>query len=599
MARPVTTGVGIIALVFVPLLTLQGLEGKLFSPVALTIVYALAASLVLALTAIPVLASFLFRADMKSRSRLMGLLLPRYGRLLASTLARPWIVIGLSVALVAGAAASLPLLGRTFMPTLDEGDVIVQLEKLPSISLEASIDIDRRVQSALLARVPEVKGVIARSGTDELGLDPMGLNQTDSFAVLAPKSQWRRPDKAWLLDQMRAVFTDFPGVTTSFTQPIEMRVSEMLTGVRGDLVIKVFGPELDALNALTTQIAAEIRQIHGTEDVIALRNDGVQSMRVVVDRLGAARYGVSAERLQDALRMQIEGQPLGVVLESGWRTPLLLRGPPELRADSGAIGALRFTTDTGAAVPLEAFAQLRYSQGPVKIDREFGQRFMTVQANVRDRDLVGFVDEARARIAKEVALPAGFRIVWGGQFENQQRAAARLALVIPVVLALVVFVLWMSFGDLWLAALIVLLVPFALAGGIFSLLGFGEYLSVPASVGLIALLGIAVLNGVVMVETFEHQLAGGATVAQAALEGARDRLRPVLMTASITAFGLLPLLLATGPGSEVQRPLAVVVIGGLFSATIVTLFLLPVAWRWVANRRQAAVRAAAVQEARA
>ena len=593
VARPVAVGVGIIALVFVPLLTLQGLEGKLFSPVALTIVYALAASLVLALTAIPVLASLLFPAGMQSRSPLMRWLLPRYRRLLARTLARPWVVAGLSVALLAGAGAVLPLLGRTFVPALDEGDVIVQLEKLPSISLAASLDIDRRVQRALLARVPEVRGIIARVGTDELGLDPMGLNQTDSFVVLAPRRDWRRPDKAWLLDRMREVLADFPGVAASFTQPIEMRVAEMLTGARGDLVAKVFGPDLDALNALTTRIAAVIRTVPGAQDVIALRNDGVQAMRVVVDRAGAARHGLSAEQVQDALHMQIEGQPLGVVLESGWRTPLLLRGPPELRADPGAIGALRIATGTGeragAAVPLSVLARIVYGEGPVKVDREFGQRFMTVQTGVRDRDLVGFVDEVRARIGREVALPPGYRIAWGGQFENQQRAAARLALVVPVVLALVVFVLWLAFGQLRLAVLIVLLVPFALAGGVFSLLGFHEYLSVPASVGMIALLGIAVLNGVVMVETFEHRLAEGAPVAQAALDGATERLRPVLMTASITAGGLLPLLLASGPGSEVQRPLAVVVVGGLISATLVTLFLLPVAWRWLRERRDVPV----------
>lgn len=585
VARPVATGVGIIALVFVPLLTLQGLEGKMFSPVALTIVFALAASLLLSLTAIPVLASLVLRAPVSSRSWLMARLSPLYERGLDAAMRRPRTVVAAALVLVLAALAATPLLGRSFVPTMDEGDVIVQLEKLPSISLEASLALDGRIQQALRERVPEVRGVVARTGSDELGLDPMGLNQTDSFVVLAPRGQWRAPDKAWVVDRLREVLADFPGVAATFTQPIEMRVSEMLSGVRGDLAVKIFGPDLETLNRLAESVAGVLSEVRGAEDVFALRNEGVQTLRVQIDRLAAARMGVDAQQLQQALRAVIEGEPVGLVIEADRRTPLLLRGPGTLREEADGLAGLQLAIDERTIVPLAAVARIAHGEGPVQIGREFGQRYVTVQANVRDRDLVGFVAEARALVAQRLVLPEGYRLAWGGQFENQQRAAARLALVIPAVLALVVFVLWLSFGSVATALLIVALAPFAAAGGVFSLLAFGEYLSVPASVGFIALLGIAVLNGVVMVETFDRRVAAGEAPAVAARAGALERLRPVLMTATIAAAGLVPLLLATGPGSEVQRPLAVVVIGGLASATVVTLFVLPVAWRWLARHR--------------
>nr|WP_246434648.1 CusA/CzcA family heavy metal efflux RND transporter [Quisquiliibacterium transsilvanicum] len=585
VARPVATGVGIIALVFVPLLTLEGYEGKMFSPVALAIVFALAASLVLSLTAVPVMASLAFARAPSGRAWLMERLLPAYARVLDWAFARPrWVAGGAAVLLLA-AIAALPLLGRSFVPTLDEGDVIVQLEKLPSISLEASVDLDLKVQRALMERVPEVRGVVARTGSDELGLDPMGLNQTDSFVMLVPREQWRQADKAWVLDRLREVLADFPGIAASFTQPIEMRVSEMLSGVRGDLAVKVFGPDLETLGRLSDSIAAALRGVDGAEDVFALRNEGVLTLRVVVDRLAAARLGVSAEQLQRTMRMEVEGEPVGLVVEAGRRTPVLLRGPGHLREDPRNLADLQLAFDPDTVAPLSGLARILHSEGPVKIDREFGQRYVTVQSNVRGRDLVGFVADARVAVDAAVKLPEGYRLVWGGQFENQQRASARLALVVPAVVALVLFVLWLSFGSVATAVLIVGLVPFAVAGAVFSLLGFGEYLSVPASVGFIALLGIAVLNGVVMVETFDRRLAEGAPPREAASAGALERLRPVLMTATITGSGLVPLLLATGPGSEVQRPLAVVVVGGLVSATAVTLVVLPVAWRWLAQRR--------------
>jgi len=576
---PVTSGIAIIVIVFLPLLTLQGLEGKLFIPVALSIVFALSASLVLSLTVVPVLASFLLREGGHGEPWLVRLALRAYAPMLGWALRHArGVVIGALAALAATLGVYL-LIGKTFMPTLDEGDLIIGLEKLPSISLEASADTDLRVQRAILAAVPEVTRIVARTGSDELGLDPMGLNQTDTFLVLKPKSQWRVPDKTWLQDRLREVMARFPGVSYSFTQPIEMRVAEMLVGVRGDVAIKIFGPDLATLNGLAERLVGALKGIRGAEDVFTLMNEGVQYESVKIDRLAAGRLGLSVDDIQEALRAEVEGKVVGTVLEQGRRTPLLLRAAPRVRNSPAVFSAITLTLPNGHAVPLTQVARLERVDGPVKVDHENARRYVVVQANVRDRDLVGFVEEATQAAAREVPFPAGYSAVWGGQFENQQRAAARLALVIPVALAFIFLLLFATFGSLRQAVLVFANVPFALIGGVFALWLSGEYLSVPASVGFIALLGVAVLNGVVMVTYFNQLLARGMPLAEVVVEGAKRRLRPVLMTASIAAFGLVPLLFASGPGSEIQRPLAIVVIGGLVSSTLLTLVLLPILYQ--------------------
>jgi cobalt-zinc-cadmium resistance protein CzcA len=579
VAVPVASGILIIVIVFVPLLTLQGLEGKLFGPVALTIVFALLASLALALTVVPVLASFLMKRGGHHEPWLVRKLQAAYGPLLEWALAhtRP-VMIAAGAALVVAAGAYL-LLGKTFMPVMDEGDLIVQLEKLPSISLEQTAELDARVQQAILARVPEVKRIVARAGSDELGLDPMGLNQTDSFLVLKPMAEWRRPDKEWLADRLREVLKDFPGIAYSFTQPIDMRVSEMLTGVRGDVAVKLFGPDLATLNRLSGEIETTLKALPGAEDVFALKNEGVQYLRIVVDRLAAGRLGLNASDIQDDLRMLLEGRHVGVVAEAGRRTPLLLRGPDDYRSSFERFTGMNIVTREGLAVSLPTVAHIERVDGPVKVDRENAQRYVVVQSNVRGRDLVGFVEEAKNAVARQVSLPPGYRIVWGGQFENQQRAAARLAVVVPIALVLIFFLLFSTFRSVRQSVLVLSNIPFALVGGVLALLASGEYLSVPASVGFIALLGVAVLNGVVMVSHFNQLLAAGIPLARVVVEGARRRLRPVMMTASIAALGLVPLLFATGPGAEIQRPLAIVVIGGLASSTLLTLLLLPLLYR--------------------
>jgi cobalt-zinc-cadmium resistance protein CzcA len=461
----------------------------------------------------------------------------------------------------------------------------VQLVKLPSVGIERSAEQDLALERALKARVPEIEHVVARLGSDELGLDPMGLNESDVFLQLKPKAQWRRADKDWLIGEIRTVLQDFPGLDFGFTQPIEMRVSEMLTGSRGDVAVKLFGPDLTTINQLGSRIAQTLEGIRGAEDVIAQTGEGVEYLKLAIDAQAAGRAGLAVAEVQDELRAQLEGLPAGMVIEPDRRTPVLVRGARGVQQDPARFERLSLARGDGAGeVPLASLARIERSTGPVAVHRENGSRFALIQTNVGGRDLVGFVEEARAKVAQDVALPEGYRIVWGGQFENQQRAAARLGLVVPAALGLIFLVLFSTFGSLRQALLVLGNVPFALVGGVLALWLTGQYLSVPASIGFIALLGIAVLNGLVLVEHFNQLAATGLASDTVVREGARRRLRPVLMTASITAFGLVPLLFASGPGSEIQRPLAIVVIGGLVSSTALTLLLLPVLFRRFGGR---------------
>lgn len=579
VATPVSAGMVVIMIVFLPLLTLQGLEGKLFGPVALTIVFALGASLLLSLTVIPVLASAALRSGHHATPWLVRKLEAIYAPLLDAALRHARVVVIASLAALAGAVALFPFIGKSFMPSLDEGDIIMQVEKLPSIHLEQSVATDLALQRRILEQVPEVRSIVARVGSDELGLDPMGLNETDSFLVLQPRAQWRFKNKEELIDAIRQAAEGIPGVNLSFTQPIGMRTSEMLSGVRGDLAVKVFGPNAEELSRLSTQIVQVLQALPGSEDVLTAQNGGVQYFRVAIDRQAAGRLGLSVEQIQNDLRTLVEGQQVGVVMQDARRVPLVVRGGEDLRMSPAQFAQLRLPTPGGQAVALSQLARLEVTDGPVKIEREQSSRMAVVRANVRGRDLVGFVAEAQAAVAQKVPLPAGYSLAWGGQFENQQRAASRLALVVPVALALIVGVLFATLGSLRQAILVFANIPLALVGGVVALAVSGEYLSVPASVGFIALMGIAVLNGLVLVTCFNQLAARGLPITEVVRQGALRRLRPVLMTASITGLGLFPLLLATGPGSEIQRPLAIVVIGGLVSSTLLTLVLLPILYR--------------------
>lgn len=582
VAKPVTSGLAIIAIVFLPLLTLEGLEGKLFGPVALTIVLSLASALVLSLTLVPVLAFYLLKVKVDTDGHhhepwLMRQISPRYHALLEGAFARKarvFTVAGIGLVL---AGAAYTMTGKTFLPVMDEGSVIVQLTKLPSIALDHSVEGDLKVQRAIMKQVPEVEAVIARVGSDELGLDPMSPNETDSFLQLRSREEWRVSDKEWLVDELRKVMEQFPGIEPTFTQPIEMRTAEMLTGARGDLAIKLFGPDAAELSRLAGAIQTRLEGIEGTSEAMTVANDRVDYLLVDIDRVAAGRVGMPVSELQDMMRAQVEGVRAGMVADGVRRVPIVLRGEgSEGNLDVQQFADLVYRSPTGQLVRASDVASVVRSEGPVKLEHENGSRFAMVQAFVTGRDIVSYVDDAKTDIAANVPLPQGYRLEWGGQFENQQRASARLLVVLPVAIALIFAVLYLSLGSVRASLLILTNIPFAAVGGMIALALSGEYLSVPASVGFIALLGIAVLNGLVMVTYFRQLREAGMSLALAVRRGAERRLRPVLMTASIAAFGLVPLLFATGPGSEIQKPLAIVVIGGLVTATLLTLVLLPI-----------------------
>ena len=573
VVKPVAAGVFIICVVFLPLLSLEGLEGKLFAPVAMTIIMALASSLLLAFTVIPALASLVLHQDGANEPVLMQKIQALYISVREWVWSKPRWLYGVSMASLVLAALLYSLLGKTFMPTLDEGDILIQLQKLPSISLASSLEIDTKVQQAILDNVPEVESIVARAGSDELGLDPMGLNETDTFLVLKSKSEWRGT-KEDIINELRVVLDGFPGLVYGFTQPIEMRVSEMLTGTRGDVAIKIFGSDLAHLSEAALQIAQAVRSVAGAAEVIAPKAEGLQYVLVNLNRTTMGQAGFSVDALQQAFKNQIEGESLGYILKEGVRIPLTLKGSDASRQSTEGFKNLQLSAPDGRTWLASTLADIHLTDGPIRVDHEQSMRFTNVQVAVDGRDLTGFVEDAKNAVSA-LKLPEGVRIVWGGQFENQQRASARLSLVIPGALTIIFTILLLTFGSLSQAGIIFLNIPFALVGGVVALSISGEYLSVPASVGFIALLGIAVLNGLVMVTHFNERLLDGEAMDVVVRRGTERRLRPVLMTAVITALGMIPLLLATGPGSEIQRPLAIVVMGGLFSSTLLTLLLLP------------------------
>ena len=576
---PVTSGILIIILVFLPLLSLQGLEGKLFSPVALTIVYALAGSLLLSLTVIPVLASFLITSGVHKEPWLPRKLSAIYVPMLNKALEKEGRVILPAVVLLVAAVVAFPFIGKTFMPTMDEGDIIVQLEKLPSINLDTSLQLDGMVEKALMEQVPEIRRIVARTGSDELGMDPMSLNETDMFLELKPRDEWRMGSKAELEESIRVVLGQFKGINYGFTQPIDMRVSEMLTGSRGDLAVKVFGDDLDVLNGLAGEVAGVLSSIEGSTDVLTGVNEGMQYVVLRPKRDMIGRYGVNLLQVLDHVKVLVEGLPAGMVIEGSARVPVILRYAQTDGDPLEKFASELMNLPGGGHVSLATLLEAERVEGPVSVKREQGRRFVVVMSNVKDRDLVSFVEEAQSKIGEVISLPTGYHMEWGGEFENQQRAARRLMLVVPVAVALIFLLLFSTFRSIVQAGLVLANVPLALIGGVLALALSGEYLSVPASVGFIALMGIAVLNGVVMVSYFNQLRNRGLPINEVVRLGSERRLRPVMMTASIAALGLMPLLFMTGPGSEIQRPLAIVVIGGLITSTALTLFILPVLYR--------------------
>ncbi|MCL1090825.1 CusA/CzcA family heavy metal efflux RND transporter [Shewanella profunda] len=585
VAIPVVSGTVIVMIVFSPLLTLSGLEGKLFTPVAVTIVFAMLSALVLSLTVIPVIASYLVNEKAAKEPKAIEKLKHLYLGSLKGTFShqKRFIVIAFSLLIVS--LGLFGLVGKTFMPTLDEGDIILQLEKSPSISLEASIAIDKQIQQTLLAKVPEIKQMVARTGADEIGLDPMGLNETDVFLELFPRNEWRFENKEALIDAIRTVLLDYPGVNFNFTQPIQMRVSEMLTGSIGDVAIKVFGNDIDTLGQLTSQIQQLVNATSGSVDVKMAMIEGSPFINLTLDNELARGFGMSTMEFARYLKSQLEGVIVTEVLQGKKRTPVLIANNQSHLSSINELKNQLLVMPDNSLKRLSDVATLSYKQGPILIEREQGNRFSVITTNVQGRDIVSFVEEINAKIAQEIKLPSGYSVSFGGEFENQQRATSNLLLVIPIAIALITLILFTTFGSLAKAGLILANVPFAMMGGIVSLYLSGEYLSVPASVGFIALLGVAVLNGVVMVSYYEQTKHMFSNLRERVEQGAARRLRPILMTATTAMFGLIPLVFASGPGAEIQKPLAIVVIGGLLTSTITTLYLLPILYFWLEKRK--------------
>lgn len=595
--RPVTFAVGIIILVYLPILTLTGIEGKMFRPMALTVILALAGSLVLAVTVTPVLASWFARStDLHAETRLLYRLRLIYEPCLTWSLARPQLVTGLAVmtflvSLVVGAT-----LGIEFVPRLDEGDMAVQVWRLPSVSLTESVATSLQIEK-VLRRFPEVVQVVTRTGSPEVATDAMGVELSDVFVILKPRREWTTAaTREDLIAAMKETLVDtVPGVGLGFTQPIEMRFNELIAGTRSDLAVKIFGQDLDALRQKADAVARALETVPGAQDIKVEQVAGLPLMRVIIDRDQIARYGLTADDVLTLVETTRVGRVVGTVVQGARRFELVVRLPESASASPATLGSLLIPTAHGELVPLFRVSTIRMDSGPAQISREAVQRRIVIECNIRGRDLGHFVAEARRVVGHAVTLPTGYYMTWGGQFEHLQEASIRLALVVPVTLALILAVLSVIFGALRPALLIFFNVPLALSGGILAIALRGLPFSISAAIGFIALFGIAVLNGVVLVSRIRQLEAEGHPTDDAVRQGARDRLRPVLMTALVASLGFLPMALVTTMGAEVQRPLATVVIGGLMTSTILTLLIIPALYKRMVEQNQP-IQAASIRD---
>jgi cobalt-zinc-cadmium resistance protein CzcA len=594
VARPILFAISIIVVVFLPLFSLQGVEGTTFRPLASTVAMAMLGSLVYALLVSPVAAWLLMRQPARTGSaslsdRVVAALNRPYEPAVRYFVAHRSAAIGLAVGLLALGALLLPRLGSEFTPTLREGTLVIRLTMAPSIALTESAEVAMRVERRLM-ELPEIESVVTRVGRGEIGAHTDPVNNAEMFLLLRPPGTWRVGSQEELEDLIRHRLEGIPGVLMNFTQPIEMTVDELLEGVRAELAVKLFGDDLGILKAKADEIAAVLRRVRGAADVQADQITGTPQLLIRVDREAVARWGLNVEEVQNVIRAAVGGQTAGQLFEGVRRFEILVRYPEAFRGTPEAIASILVPTPDGATVPLSELADIGETVGPRQITRENGQRFITVQCNVVDRDIGSFVAEGQDAIEREVELPPGYGISWGGQFELQQKANRRLAVVVPVTLALIFVMLYASFNSLRSSTLILLNIPLALVGGVAALWISGENLSVPSSVGFIALFGIALENGMVLVTYLNQLVRSGMEVGEAVVRGAMLRLRPVLMTATTTTLGLVPLLVSTGTGSEVQRPLALVVVGGLATSTVLTLLVLPAIYPWFAPGSEAGHR---------
>ncbi|HEY1926774.1 MAG TPA: CusA/CzcA family heavy metal efflux RND transporter [Caulobacteraceae bacterium] len=589
VARPVVFAVAIITVVYLPILSLQGIEGKMFKPMALTVIFALIASLVLSLTVMPVLATFILRKPVAEHdSPAIAWARRRYQPILAWTSRHTAPTMAAAVLLLVGACVVASGLGGEFIPKLDEGALTVTTTKLPGISLTSAVETQTMIEKTLLT-FPEVKTVTTLGGSSEIPTDPMGVEQSDTFIILKPKSQWHTAKTQDALVQAfsAALDRDVPGITLSWSQPIQMRMEDMLQGIRSDAAVVIYGNDLDTLHNIAEQVASSLSTVRGAADVAPEQTVGQPYLRVIVNRTAIARYGVNASDVLGLVEA-LGGRTAGAIVDDEGRFDIRVRLAAQDRDNLARIQNLRVATRGGGSAPLSELADVRMEDGPAQITREEGQRRITVQANVRGRDVTGFVRDAQRVIAADVQLPPGYSIEWAGQYKNLMDATARLQVVVPVALALIFALLFVMFRQLRVSALIFFNVPFSAIGGVFALWLRGLPFSISAAVGFIALFGIAVLNGVVMVNSMEELRARGLDAASAARQAAMSRLRPVLMTATVASLGFLPMAISTSAGAEVQRPLATVVIGGLITATLLTLLVIPAVYPWFIGVRRPA-----------
>ena len=584
VGRPILFGILIISVVFLPLLTLQGIEGKMFAPLAYTLVIALLASVVVTLTLSPVLVSLLLRGDHPRETTLTRWMKQRYLPVLQWTLRHRTIVLASSTAIVLASMALVPFIGREFIPLLEEGALTPQVVRLPSVSLPESIEMEKQTHKAML-EFPEVRMAVSKIGRPDIAFGPEEPNESDPIVSLRDRSTWKTAaTQPQLTDAIRNKLAEIPGISVLMSQPIQERVDELISGIRTECAIKLFGDDLDVLWDKAEEIATLLQQIAGVKDIKVEQISGQPYLTIDIDRQKIARFGINVADVQEIITTAIGGKPATQVYEGERRFQLILRFPEPYRNSVASVGEIRVKAASGALIPMSDLATIEMREGPLRISREHVKRRIFVGFNVVGRDIGGVVDEGRAKLAAQLHLPEGYTVVWGGAFENMERANARLMIVVPITLSLVFFLLFWAFHSLRYATLIILNLPFALIGGVVSLWLSGQYLSVPASIGFIELIGLAVGNGIVLVSYINQLRHEGQQIDEAILAGCSLRLRPVVMTMMTTLLGLLPLALAQGIGAEVQRPLASVVIGGLFTSTALTLVVLPALYSTFAGR---------------
>lgn len=590
VGRPIVFGIFIIITVFLPLFTLEGFEGKMFAPLAFTISFALLGSLIFSMTLVPTLCTFFLKQVPHEHDPFhIRWLKSSYLFFLKPCVRLPWLVILIAIAALGGSLMLVPLIGTEFLPTLDEGSLAIQPQRLPSISLPESLAMETEVEK-IVKKFPEVIDMVSKTGRADIASDPDGVNVSDSIITLKPHEEWTSAStKEELVAKMREEVGKVPGQSANFTQPIQLRVDELVSGVKSAIGIKIFGDDLDVLKNKADDVARVLGKVSGAADIGIEKVSGLAYLQIEVDREKIARYGINIADINDVIETAIGGKEASKVYEGLKVFGLAVRFPENARNDVEPIREILIPAPSGALIPLGQLAKVEVTEGPAQISRESGQRRIVIQCNVTDRDLGGFVEEAQNKINAAVKLPPGYIMTWGGQFENQQRAMKRFSIVVPITIAAIFLMLFSSFNSVKQAALIILNIPFAMIGGILALVLGNFNLSVSASVGFIALFGVAVLNGVVMVSYFNELRREGMTVDLAVIQGSVMRLRPVLITASVAALGLIPMLFATGPGSEIQKPLAAVVIGGLISSTLLTLFILPTLYKVFERKPRAAV----------